>query len=86
MRKYFIALEWSLGEMLTVGSAIEATTDAERTYQLVVHVIAGLVYAYLIGEYFAKVIITSNICLIPCIVIGRYDISTRIAIATTTNR
>lgn len=50
-RKYFIALEWALGEMLTVGSPVEPTTDAERTYLLFVHVIAGLVYAYLIGAH-----------------------------------
>jgi len=36
-----------------VGSPVEPTTDAERTYLLFVHVIAGLVYAYLIGTVVA---------------------------------
>jgi len=36
-----------------VGSNITAATDAERAYEMVVNVIAGLVYAYLIGTVVA---------------------------------
>jgi hypothetical protein len=48
-RKYFLSFFWALGAMLTVGSNVTAATDAERAYEMVVNVIAGLVYAYLIG-------------------------------------
>mmetsp|Transcript_23568 Transcript_23568/g.44917 ORF Transcript_23568/g.44917 Transcript_23568/m.44917 type:complete len:626 (-) Transcript_23568:481-2358(-) len=48
-RQYFLALTWSTGEVLTVGSSVSATTDTERTYMLLARIISGVVYAYLLG-------------------------------------
>jgi hypothetical protein len=48
-RRYFLALVWSTGEVLTVGSDIHPTTDSERAFQVVARVLAGLMYAYLLG-------------------------------------
>mmetsp|Transcript_23569 Transcript_23569/g.44924 ORF Transcript_23569/g.44924 Transcript_23569/m.44924 type:complete len:370 (-) Transcript_23569:1770-2879(-) len=48
-RQYFLALTWAAGEVLTVGSDIAATTDAERTFMLLARIVSGVVYAYLLG-------------------------------------
>jgi len=48
-RKYMLAVVWSVGQVLTVGSEIHSMTDTERVYEVFTEMLCGLVYAYLLG-------------------------------------
>ncbi|KAK3256392.1 hypothetical protein CYMTET_34472, partial [Cymbomonas tetramitiformis] len=47
--KYVIALWWSSGVVLTIGSDVWPVTTAEHWAQMILEVGCGLLYAYLIG-------------------------------------